>query len=603
MAEYVHQQMEKMAGEFEQMHRFGLCTPKEIRAMVKKRESFEYKLVQRQKQKKHYLSYITYEIGVLNIVNSRRKKIKYFGRPEEIEYAIVQRIHRIFKASLVRWSDDIQLWMSHARFCLKWNKKVQLSKLCTKMLSLHGHQPLYWILAAKWEFECGQSEDNCRNIFLKALDHHENNKDILLEYFRAELLFTDVKRRRLLVLRNNASIDDEEEDDSDDDDEEKQKDKLVMSGGLASIVYQNAREAYPDDSELAIKFVQVAKLFTSVAFGEKIYRDIVSDLRHNFAGVPKVCSTLAMFKLDQDQTNYQARNKMLEQEYKDEQAYKEMEKSVANFNNDQMKNEYFNFALQIATTSHPIPDVAENRFDKLLQIIKQESICNALDEQNLIKLAKLLNSKAMYDVTVATVGNRNNTSPELAFLCLKAQIGLGEDNATESFMMTLPQVKSMNENTRSEFWKLWMTQAITENNFELGEQIACHHCEGDDDAAMDTKISLLKWMIACDGDSGRAYQIYKNKMSKTKHNLKFYEKILKVFADSDLNQQELRQMHELGLRIHGSTSIFLWVEYLKFARTTMPGESAHIYQRALKSLKEDFVQDFVEEFNKVSINS
>jgi len=68
---------------------------------------------------------------------------------------------------------------------------------------MHGSKPNLWIVAAKWELECGGSVENCRALFLRAIKTFPHNTSLWLEYFRAELLFAERLWKRLKILSSS----------------------------------------------------------------------------------------------------------------------------------------------------------------------------------------------------------------------------------------------------------------------------------------------------------------------------------------------------------------------------------------------------------------
>eukprot|EP00058_Branchiostoma_floridae_P021463 XP_002606953.1 hypothetical protein BRAFLDRAFT_64949 [Branchiostoma floridae] len=240
MAEFVQQNIEKMLPELEQLERVGVFDKHEIKAIIKKRTDHEYRLVRRTKKKEDFLRYIQYEINTLSLIHHRREtggkncyiqyeintlslihhrretggkncyiqyeintlslihhrreNLGYFFKKEEIEYAIVGRIHYLFKRAIRKWPEDLKMWMSHIEFCKKWNKRIQLSKMFASLLSMHTNKPGLWIMAAKWELEENQSADNARSLLQRALRTHPESKQLWLEYFRMELLNTEKDR-------------------------------------------------------------------------------------------------------------------------------------------------------------------------------------------------------------------------------------------------------------------------------------------------------------------------------------------------------------------------------------------------------------------------
>ncbi|KAL7989716.1 hypothetical protein Chor_012382 [Crotalus horridus] len=173
MAERIEQRIEDRIPELEQLERVGLFTRKEVRLVHK----------------------CMYEINLLELIKTRRLRIGYSFKKEEIEYSIVQRIHGIFKRATTKWKDDLQLWLSHIAFCKKWNKKIQLSKVFSSMLALHPNKPALWIMAAKWEMEDRLSSESARQLFLRALRFHPESPKLYQEYFRMELMHAEKQRK------------------------------------------------------------------------------------------------------------------------------------------------------------------------------------------------------------------------------------------------------------------------------------------------------------------------------------------------------------------------------------------------------------------------
>ena len=69
--------MEEMLGEVEQLERVELLDHKEVRALLRKRKSFEYKIQKRTKKKEDFLSYIQYESNLLTLIELRRDDTGY----------------------------------------------------------------------------------------------------------------------------------------------------------------------------------------------------------------------------------------------------------------------------------------------------------------------------------------------------------------------------------------------------------------------------------------------------------------------------------------------------------------------------------------------
>ncbi|XP_021369780.1 U3 small nucleolar RNA-associated protein 6 homolog, partial [Mizuhopecten yessoensis] len=191
MAEFVQQNIEGMIPELEQMERVGLFTAAESRQILKKRKGFEYKLQRKTKKKHDLLQYIQYETNVLALLKKRRQKIGYSFKKLEIDNAISQRIHKLFRLATYRFQEDVKLWLSHIHFSKTRKEKTTVSKLFTRMLQVHNRKSDLWISAAKWEFEENMNHENARHMLQKGLRFNPSSKQLWLEYYRMELLFAE----------------------------------------------------------------------------------------------------------------------------------------------------------------------------------------------------------------------------------------------------------------------------------------------------------------------------------------------------------------------------------------------------------------------------
>ncbi|XP_020606073.1 U3 small nucleolar RNA-associated protein 6 homolog [Orbicella faveolata] len=75
MAEYVHQNLEGMLPELEELERMGVFSSDEIRTIIRKRREFEYRLQKRIVQKTDFLRYMQYEIN-LDLLKKKRKLVR-----------------------------------------------------------------------------------------------------------------------------------------------------------------------------------------------------------------------------------------------------------------------------------------------------------------------------------------------------------------------------------------------------------------------------------------------------------------------------------------------------------------------------------------------
>ncbi|KAK3091362.1 hypothetical protein FSP39_019251 [Pinctada imbricata] len=277
MAEFVQQSIEEMLPELEQMARVGLFTSKETRQILKKRKVFEYKLRRKTKHKEDFLQYIQYETNVLELVKKRRKKTGYTFKKAEIDWAISQRIHKLFKLATVRFQDDVKVWLSHIQYAKSNNEKKTVSKLFASLLQVHNKKPgkfYLWLLAAKHEFEEAQNPNNARSLIQRGLRFNASSKK----------MWQEMLKRREILLQANIGETDETPDD-------------VLEGKIPSIVYEQATEKFPDNVDLVVALLGISEKFD---FAEKLQTQILKDLRTDYAAHPKTWDVLARRHLTTD---------------------------------------------------------------------------------------------------------------------------------------------------------------------------------------------------------------------------------------------------------------------------------------------------------------
>lgn len=244
MAEVVETRLERGVNELLQLVRVDLFTGDEVKTIIKKRRSFEYKLQRHGKSKDDYLRYIAYEECLLKLIKMRRRKTGYTHKIKEIDLTIANRIGAVFRAVIFRHQSDVQLWLSYIEFCkrMKWRGKV--GAVFTKMLQIHNREDHLWVAAAKFEFEENNSVTVARSLFQRGLRYNKDSKLLWKEYFKFELMYAEkVKKRKEVLQGSDVQVIDlpsekVTEDDVDND--------AIMTGNVALVVFQSAVEKIND---------------------------------------------------------------------------------------------------------------------------------------------------------------------------------------------------------------------------------------------------------------------------------------------------------------------------------------------------------------------
>ncbi|XP_044736821.1 U3 small nucleolar RNA-associated protein 6 homolog [Chrysoperla carnea] len=193
MAEYVKQRLENITPELEELKRLNLYNDDEIRKQISKRSDFEYKLQRHDTEKHHFLSYIEFEINLLEDIHLRRLKHCVAGKKSDIEQSITNRIIKLYEQSITKFTNDISLWLSLISFGTQAGRLEKVSEINKKMMETHPRNPEVWTAAALWHVKQGQLRD-AEQILLKALQYNPECENLYIEAFTVQLkLKTKIK--------------------------------------------------------------------------------------------------------------------------------------------------------------------------------------------------------------------------------------------------------------------------------------------------------------------------------------------------------------------------------------------------------------------------
>ncbi|XP_043239543.1 U3 small nucleolar RNA-associated protein 6 homolog [Amphibalanus amphitrite] len=200
MAEFVQKRLEELLPELEQLERVQLFTKPEVRAVIKKRKEFEYRLQRKRKSLDDYTRYIEYEKNVLQLIWKRRERLGYKHKQADIDHKIVTRICQLYRIATIRFSDNVQLFLSHVDFCRQMKQLAQGSRVFQRLLRTHAHRADVWEAAARYEMEDNNSPETARRLYLRALRLHPESAALWTAHFRMELQYVDVLRQRQSLL-------------------------------------------------------------------------------------------------------------------------------------------------------------------------------------------------------------------------------------------------------------------------------------------------------------------------------------------------------------------------------------------------------------------
>jgi len=576
MAEFVQQSIEEMLPELEQMKRVGLFDASETRAILRKRKGHEYKLRRRTKQKTDYLQYIQYEMHVLQLVRRRRESTGYKFKRVEIDVAIVQRIHKLFKLACTRFQEDSTLWLSHIDFCKKKNEKTSISRLYTRMLQVHNRKPDLWIAAAKWEIEDNLSMENGRSLLQRGLRFNPTNQHLWQEYFRMELLNAEKLRKRSAILSGDKGCISDP----------------ILCGDVASIVYDKACEALPETPELSISLLKIAQEFT---FTSKICQHIYDDISVRHSGSAMTWDALARRHLitPVTQLNLTKKEAVLSQEAA---CWGVFQQAVSKMSSVQMWHLYFT-ACKERLLLKASPALRETRHQQCVNVCRQAAENECTSPDLYLQWVSVLESVGDVGGLLPLCAEACTRHPDSAalwerYLCAAAVISKADVPAilnTATRTLTTPDCVGV-----WEFGVNWLTlnqpgqvQAFLEEGLMSANR----------DVVSKIKVLYLEWAAT---DHKQCRDIYTRLSTSQPLSLHFFQ----MFIDIENNQPEpkmkhLQQAYEDALREYGSSSPDLWLTYIQLALTHPKGRPENVgslHWRAMKELQGAAVEDFVTKY-------
>ncbi|XP_066470699.1 U3 small nucleolar RNA-associated protein 6 homolog isoform X1 [Tiliqua scincoides] len=589
MAERIEQRIEDRVPELEQLERVGLFTRREIRAVIKKTSALEYKIQRRALHKEDFLSYIQYEINLLELIKKRRTRIGYLFKKDEIEYSIVQRIHGIFKRATTKWKDDVQLWLSHVAFCKKWNKKVQLSKVFSSMLALHPNKPALWIMAAKWEMEDRLSSECARQLFLRALRFHPECPKLYQEYFRMELMHAEKQRKEKKELEQ-AKIELSEFSYSED----------ILNGELARIVLKEAIQKIKG-AEFFLSLLSIAKLFD---FTQDLQKEILEYLQAEHANEPLMWDYMARQELVIDSLpvseHGSKQSKALEVARKEERCYAVFDEAVKALPTEDMWKCYVTLCLERFNRKTNSEELRQKRLERTLSIFSRahesQLLLHSLYKQWLQLLLELdLQEKAKEIAAAAT--QRFNHLVEIWEMRLQLLIKLNSDSVASCFQEAFKVIKAKDCLPLWIAWVEWSEKVNSQVETEALYQRSLLATSPADSIIM--KEKYLDWAYRTSGYK-KAKKVFTSLHENHPFSLEFFKKMIQIEKEQESCKMfNIREYYERALREFGTTDPDLWLEYIRMELNHSQGKPENcgsIHWRAMKTLQGEQVEAFISKY-------
>ncbi|KAM4664088.1 U3 small nucleolar RNA-associated protein 6 homolog [Discoglossus pictus] len=589
MAEFVQRRIEDRIPELEQLERVGLFTRKEVKSVIKKATALEYKLQRKSVNKEDFINYVQYEINLLELLRKRRMRIGYSFKKEEIEYVIVQRIHRLFGRATNKWKEDLQLWMSHVAFCKKWNCKRQLSKIFASMLAIHPDKPALWIMAAKFEMEDQLSSESARHIFLRALRFHPDSSKVYQEYFRMELMNAEKQRKEKEELES-AKMDVGEAGFSEE----------ILNGELAHVVYKNAVQKIKG-AAFHLSLLSITKMFN---FTEELQKEILNDLQGLHAQDPHTWDFMARQELtiesppSEEYTSKQAKASDLAQ--KEERCSTVYETALESVRTEAMWALYIEFCLERYKRKTNSAELKQKRQERLLAAFSKAHEAKLLTEDKssewILLLIHLGQVEAALEISSETT-KRFSGSVAMWKKRIEVLIALERENINQVFEEAFKHVKTKD---CLELWVLMVDWNEKTNTPEVTESLYQKAILVSNPAVSKRmKEKYLDWAYRTKGYK-KARKVFTSLHESRPFSEEFFQKMIDIEREQESCKMEnIREYYERALREFGSTSPDLWLDYVKAELSHPEGKPENcgpIHWRAMKMLQGEDVELFVSKY-------
>lgn len=638
MAEYAQKAIEEMLPEVDRMRKIGLFSVEETRAMMKKRQRFEYKTQRRTKEKEVYLQYIQYEISVQQLVKLRREKRGIDVEKDRIEKPMVLRIYRLFRMACFRFKHDVKLWLTHIEFAKKNYDRERVSKLFTTMLKVHNKKPNLWIMAAKFEFEVNESVETARQLFQRALRLLPDKKKIWIEYFKMELMCVDLimKRKELLGLTEQSELETNDNKNSINEDEstDKKIEDSILSCKIVEIVFINAikqLEKNSDDKDLihqsipqlVFKMIKTANEFQFTEnLIDRMYKFIEDDVE---------------LKKYEESWDLLARRSLLQEEIilrKCEQTGQCADFTIAEFedktnvvflkaleeiNTEKMHHIYLNFCIERLKLNSSF--LNEERFTRLNDAFRktQSRFQLPLDLtiewiKTLVKFSK--NSEAVEQIKTGLEKFNDSLCLWKLYLTIKIEDtsnSRSESSRTELLELFYKSIANVNQKNALELWKL-IINWCTLNNYDNTEKILKEGSKVmNQEISSFSRLKYFEWSLHAPVNNikssglSQVRNIYENLCQEPPFSVEFYLKYIEIEKCAfESNENRIVSAYEDALTHFSKQNIDLWIAYIEFVYSASNKKDLQqvstIYWRAMKHLDTELIETFTQKFCFFKIN-
>lgn len=184
MAEVVSSHQERTIPEYELIRQHQIMTEDRLRAIIKAREVYQYKLSRSSKTLRDYGSYVIFEKKLYEMVKAI--EVSRNQQFPGLKAAMASRIVRLYKEAIRAYPDEHRLWDAYLKFC-KTNFPSEVPLAFERLIQKRGDKPKIWNSAAMYFHEQGNNMEKVKSLFFRGLQRHPDSELLFTSFFRVLL--------------------------------------------------------------------------------------------------------------------------------------------------------------------------------------------------------------------------------------------------------------------------------------------------------------------------------------------------------------------------------------------------------------------------------
>lgn len=527
------------------------------------------------KSLRDYLQFIKFEKNLVALIRERRKLKHIPQKKANIEVAVLNRIKILYKQTVQRFPEHVQVWDEYLQFCKVYKFGTEVSPLLDRMMQFHADKPETWQKAIMWEYEETKNKDRVKHFVLAGLQRHPKND---------ALYFTFIK----LKLLEGAQL----------KDAEAQKKVIAQT----ELIYKDGKENIG-----SIEFVVgVLEIVSRFAFARSFEVAILADMQTSHRDSELMWHTLAQRELSGRHLNGLAEEKPTTVAATDPN--KRIELCVTIY---QTACELLNTAPMYSYYADTIFEL--NEIPSIPAEVKRKEILAAFEagykqkqttEENFLKFIEIASQdrdmcgkEKLLQVLSASTQQFPKSLP-LWEITMRFHIEYHETD--ELALVFRAALKQMPISVTYPLWELLLLFYKSDDRF--ASKVKSLYREAIDLAVSEVsnplKPAFLEYLLQTEGIAAARGE-YNKLCLVVPSSLELHQKMAQLEGAQEKPQvTSWRKCHEMATQFFGKADVDVWLAMIEFEKAVgEPKRVSALYQRAMSSLEPTLVGVFITKFN------